>query len=204
MARELTGAVLASMTTRMDAWQRAYAGDSQPGASATAAVSAGKAECLSLEKLDNSHQPPEIYRDVRECIDRDKYPEAAALFALGGMESQFDAARVSDKTAGQAGQILIMSVSEAFSADKQERFHASVRAIAADKPTLTNLCNRISNIGYPTYYPEYMIQHGMGAVMGALTGTPERPGIDPSFDASKSWHALQVSYLSCPAPHAGG
>jgi len=204
MARELTGAVLASVTMHMDAWQRAYAGDNPQRATATTASAIGTVDCVALEKMDNSHQPPEIYRDVRECIDREKYAEAAALFALGGMESQFDAARVSDKTAGQAGQILIMSVSDGISADQQERFRASVRALAADKPTFTTLCNRISTIGYPTYYPEYMIQHGMGAVMGALTGKQERPGIDPSFDARKTWHALQVTYLNCPTAGAGG
>ncbi len=204
MGRELSVAVIISVTNRMPAWERAYGSDSPQGESATTASAVGKADCVALEKMDNSHQPPEIYRDVRECINRQKYPEAAALFALGGMESQFDAARVLDKTAGQAGQVLIMSVSDGISADKQERFGASVQALAADKPALTTICNRVNTIGYPTYYPEYMIQHGMEAVMGALTGKQERPGIDPSFDARKTWRALQVSYLNCPTAGAGG
>ncbi len=93
MGRELSAAVIIAVTNRMPAWERAYGSDSPPRVSAITASAVGNAECVALDKMDNSHQPPEIYRNVRECIDREKYPEAAALFALGGMESQFDAAR---------------------------------------------------------------------------------------------------------------
>jgi ankyrin repeat protein len=198
MAHGITAAIVVSATNRMPPWQRAYGSESPQGTSPTVAMAAGKAECVALDKLDRSHQPPEIYRDVRECIERERYSEAAALFALGGIDGRFDAERVLDKTAGQAGQILIMSVSDGLPDDKHERFMASVKAIAADKSALAGICESVKTIGYPTYFPAYMIQHGLGAMMGALSGKQEQAVLDPAFDPQKTWGALQESYLSCP------
>ena len=197
--RMLAGAVASSLSKRMPAWRIVYESD-DPQGTAPASSAAIKTECLALENMDNSHQPPDIYRDVRECINQDKYPEAAALFALAGIESQFDAARVSDKTAGQAGQVLIMGTFDGLPQAKRDQFGTTVGNLAADRAALRTICARVSAIGYPTYYPAYMIQHGMGAVMAALGGKEQGLGVlDPAFDARKTWSTLQVTYLKCPS-----
>jgi ankyrin repeat protein len=185
-SQQLPSAVSASISARMPMWRAAYGGDNQ------------QAACVALETLDSSRQPPELYRDVRECVNQEKYLQAAALFALAGIYSRFDAERVSDKTAGQAGQILIMFVFEGMSDGRRERFGAGVKELAADKQALVQLCSNVNAIGYPTYYPSYMILHGMATINAALAGKPQESGLDPSFDAPKTWRALENTYLNCP------
>ena len=65
-------------------------------------------DCVSIDLAGKDHTPPDLYQGVSACIHQEDYRTAVALFALAGMESRFDAQRVLDKTAGQAGQVLIM------------------------------------------------------------------------------------------------
>ncbi len=154
--------------------------------------------CVALEQVSPFSAPPDLYLGVRECIEHDRYAEAVALFALAGMESQFDAARISDKTAGQAGQVLIMGTFGSLTAAKRDKFRSVLTARVADARELGRLCRSVSDRGPPKYYPTYMILHGMSAINGALNGQVAGPALDPSFDGVKTWKALQTSYLNCP------
>jgi hypothetical protein len=150
--------------------------------------------CRALETLDNTHTPPDLFRGVKDCIEHDRYAEAVALFALAGIESRFDAARVTDKTAGDAGQVLIITTFDGMAEGKREQFEHTTRATHSDPKALALLCNGIRKIGYPAYYPEYMVMHGLGA----FTGDPHAKALDPHFDPGATWSSLQTSYLNCP------
>lgn len=150
--------------------------------------------CSGLERLDNTHTPPDLYQGVKDCIDHDRYAEAAGLTSLAGMESQFDAQRVTDESAGQAGQILIMMLFDGQTAQKQELFRAAVRAMHGDPKALAAVCSQVRRIGYPTYYPEYMIMHGIRA----FTGDPHANALKSHFGAADTWIRLQTTYLNCP------
>jgi hypothetical protein len=111
------------------------------------------AGCVPLGQLDNTRTPPDLYLGVKACLQQDDYRAAAVLFALAGVESRFDAGRVLDKSAGQAGQVLIMNTFNGLPDEKREKFAKAVNEFAADTAALAQTCSSIRIMGYPTYYP---------------------------------------------------
>jgi hypothetical protein len=157
--------------------------------------------CVPLSQLDNTRTPPDIYLGISACIQKDDYQAAAALFALAGIESRFDAARVLDKSAGQAGQVLIMNTFNGLEQDKRDKFGKTVGELAADPQAMAGTCSTIRKIGYPNYYPEYMVLHGIHA----FTAKAGDPTLEPNFDAQTTWNSLLTTYLNChdaPSPNA--
>jgi len=149
--------------------------------------------CTPLEALDNTRAPPDLYPGVSACIQQDNYRAAVAIFALAGMDSHFDAARVVDKTAGQVGAVLVSALFDELPAEKREKFAKAVAEVAADAPALARTCNRIRHMGFPTYYPGYMVVHGIHA----FTAKPEDPTLEAVFDSAATWNTLLSTYLNC-------
>lgn len=149
--------------------------------------------CVPLADVDNTRTPPDLYRGVSACLEHDNYRAAAALFALAGMESRFDAERVLDKTAGQAGQVLIMNTFNGLPDEKRQQFKKVVGELAADPAAIAQLCASIRTIGSPNYYPEYMVLHGIRA----FTAKPGDSTLEPTFDAAVTWNSLLTNYLNC-------
>ena len=159
--------------------------------------------CVPLNSLDNTRTPPDLYLGVTACIQKDDYRTAAALFALAGIESRFDAARVLDKSAGQAGQVLIMNTFNGMPQDKRDKFGKTVGELAADPNAMTDTCRTIRKIGFPNYYPEYMVLHGINA----FTAKPGDSTLTAAFDAPATWDSLLTAYLNChdaPPPVSAG
>jgi hypothetical protein len=149
--------------------------------------------CVSIDGVGRDHTPPDLYQGVSACIQLEDYRTAVALFALAGMETRFDAQRVLDKTAGQAGQVLIMGTFNGVPEDRRTKFQAAVRAVAADPEALSRTCATVRKMGYPTYYPEYMVLHGIRA----FTAKPDDPTMEPNFDGAAAWNLLLSTYLNC-------
>jgi hypothetical protein len=159
--------------------------------------------CVSLNDLDSSRTPPDLYLGVRACIEKGDYPTSAALAALAGVESRFDAERVADKSAGQAGQVLIMGTLNAIPDEKRQEFQKIVTGLNADPKAMAPICHAIEKIGYPNYYPEYMVLHGINA----FTAKPGDATLVADFDAPTTWNFLLTNYLNCrdlPAVPARG
>ena len=133
--------------------------------------------CVELDQLDNSRTPPDLYVGVSACVQQENYRAAVAIFALAGMDGHIDAARVIDKTAGQAGQILNSATFDALPTEKRDRFAKTVTEVAADPAALARTCNRIRRMGFPTYYPGYMVVHGIHA----FTAKPDDPTLESNF-----------------------
>jgi hypothetical protein len=105
--------------------------------------------CVSIDLAGKDHTPPDLYQGVSACIQQEDYRSAVALFALAGMESRYDAQRVLDKTAGQAGQVLIMDTFNGLPNDRRARFQAAVKAVAADPEVLSRTCTSIRRSATP-------------------------------------------------------
>ena len=151
--------------------------------------------CIPLAKARNTFTPPDLYSGVAECVTRDNYDFAAALFALAGMYASFDAERVSDRSAGQAKTVLVMNTFANLPEDKKTKFNATLNRIAKSPEFLGKLCGDVRKVGKPDYYPKYMILHGMNA----FTGNPNDGALLKDFDSQKAWMNLQAAYLHCPA-----
>lgn len=149
--------------------------------------------CVSIDLAGRDRTPPDLYQGVSACIQQEDYRTAVALFALAGMEGHFDALRVLDKTAGQAGQVLINDTFDGLPDDKRRKFQVAVRALAADPDTLSRTCASIRRIGFPTYYPAYMVLQGVRA----FTAKPDDGTMEPNFDGATAWNSLLSTYLNC-------
>jgi hypothetical protein len=153
--------------------------------------------CVRFDQIDNSHSPVELYASVTDCAQNKRDADAVSLFVLAGMDSSFDSLRVTDKTAGQARQILIMGLFEGMPADVHVHFEAAIKALMDQPPRKAALCEQVKKIGPPQYFPAYMVNHGMGSVMGAISNKPPPPPLEPNFDASATWANLLTNYLEC-------
>lgn len=159
-----------------------------------------KRPCVRLDEIGDSPTPMELYGAVRDCLQNNRDADAVALFALAGMDSSFDSQRVTDKTAGQARQILIMDLFQGMSAGVRARFDGAMKNEMADAPRHAALCERIAEIGPPRYFPAYMVNHGMGSIRSALTSQVQPAPLEPNFDAAGTWKSLLANYLNCSAP----
>jgi ankyrin repeat protein len=200
-----SNAVRQSVAAHTLAWNTAYQsavetnGSGAKPTSSAGSTGSGDLGCPRFENVDNTHAPPELYAAVAECVRLGHYNDAMTLFALAGLYSNFDAARVADKTAGQAGKILVMGTFDSLPSAAAEKFRALTTSRATDKPALERICMAVRGVGAPNYYPEYMIAHGMKSVISNLEGTGAGNALEPGFDAQKTWRSLLATYLNCAA-----
>jgi len=150
--------------------------------------------CIPMDEVTNKLTPPDLYKGVAACINSDQYEYASDLFALAGMYGSFDAERITDKTAGQGKSVLIIRTFKGLPEDKKQRFKKTLDGVAKNKAELEATCTRISKIGYPDYYPDYMILHGIKA----FTGNPYENALVTGFAPETTWKRLMRAYLNCP------
>jgi ankyrin repeat protein len=158
-----------------------------------------KRPCTRLDSIDNSRTPIELYSSLNDCMQSNRDVDAINLFVLAGMDSAFDSQRVADKTAGQARQILIMALRGEMPADAQARFDAALKDVTDHPPRHAALCEQVKKVGPPTYFPAYMVNHGLGVMQSALSNQPPPGPLVPNFDPATTWMELQTKYLNCTA-----
>jgi Domain of unknown function (DUF4124)/Ankyrin repeats (3 copies)/Ankyrin repeat len=163
-----------------------------------------KRACVRFDQIDNSHSPIELYASVADCAQNNRDADAVGLFVLAGMDSSFDSLRVTDKTAGQARQILIMGLFDGMPADVHARFETAIKGLMDQPQSRAALCAQVKKIGPPQYFPAYMVNHGLGAMMGALSNQPPPTPLEPNFDAAATWATLLTNYLNCGIASTSG
>lgn len=156
-----------------------------------------KRACVQLESIDNRHTPIELYSSLNDCLEKNRDADAIGLFMLAGMDSSFDAARVADKTAGDARSILIMALFGGMAADVHARFETSMNAFMGDTSRHAALCGQMKRVGPPNYFPAYMVGHGLGVMQSALANQEPPSPLEPNFDATATWRELITNYLNC-------
>ncbi len=153
--------------------------------------------CVRFDQVDNSHTPIELYASVADCAQNNRDADAIGLFILAGMDTSFDSLRVADKTAGQARQILIMSLFEGMPANVSARFKTATKDLMDQPQRRAVLCEQINKIGPPQYFPAYMVNHGLGTMVSALSKQAPPTPLEPNFDAASTWANLLTNYLNC-------
>jgi hypothetical protein len=149
-------------------------------------------DCVDIAALTTDDTPADIYPAVRTCIDHGDFQRAARLLAIAGTYGRFDTLRVLDVSAHQAVQVLGMTNLRDLSQDAKEQFQAAFKAVAGSDQ-LADLCGQVRKLGPPTYYPTYMMQHGMSAFTG------KGGGLKQDFNAAEAWDSSVSTYLHCPA-----
>jgi len=151
--------------------------------------------CISLSEAKPSFTPPDLHTAIAKCMSKSEFAKAAQLFMLAATYAQFDAERISDKTARGGVQVLMMKTFSGFSKEQKEEFSRAFNQLAQDPSELQATCSEMSRIGPPTYFPRYLILHGMNAF---TSSSPLDNALDPHFDAAGTWSRLQDTYARCP------
>ena len=154
-------------------------------------------QCTAWEQINTQFTPPDLYRMVGQCIQSNDYPSALALFVLAGMDTRFDAPRVADNTVGDTGAALIMQTFDSIPKAAHKKFDTATDLVRTDNAVRDYLCGWVQQVGPPTYYPTYMIMHGMNAVVAGLTKKPLQEELLPVPDASGTWKTIGTNYLHC-------
>lgn len=150
--------------------------------------------CIAADKVESRYTPADLYKAVSKCASARMYKEGAFLFAVAGVYGRFDTLRVVDKSAHQALGVARMQALGALDKDMQKAFENNLKQTLGDPKGLAAACKEIMRIGQPSYYPRYMIQHGMGAFLEK--GTTDALAKD--FDADAAWKQSLATYLHCP------
>lgn len=150
-------------------------------------------KCVGAENLGSKFTPADLYSAVPICARQGKYSEGFFFIALAGTYGRFDTLRVSDKTAHQAVTVLLMQAFGDMTPDERDELQKIINKTTGNPDSLASTCQLIERIGPPTYYPRYMIQHGMAA----FTSNSTDDGLVKDFDAAAAWKLSLNSYLHC-------
>jgi hypothetical protein len=150
--------------------------------------------CVDSAGLKNIYSSADLYKGLAKCISDGAYERGVLLFALAGVYGRYDTLRVADPTAQQATTVLRMTYLDSLDESKKLAFLDKLKGVLGTPDGLKNICSEVRKIGAPTYFPRYMIQHGMGAVMGDTS----RGGLIDGFDSESAWEKSLDSYLHCP------
>jgi len=143
-----------------------------------------------MDQVKNEYTPPDLMIAFTKCIEADRYDDAMALFNVAGTYSAFDARCVADETAHDAFQAL-MADYPVDDAKQPTMFELFNKWQAPNSPEMAKFCTDLKRLGPPSYYPGYMIAHGMGAIFGA------GGGLVKDFDAKKAWKDSLDKYMHC-------
>lgn len=152
-------------------------------------------DCISLKDALPTYTPPDLHTAVIKCISIGNYDSASKLFMLAGIFSRFDAGRIVDRTAQAGGQVLIMNSFGTLNAEQRAAFSKAANPLSSDTAERQDLCQNVRRIGHPTYFPKYLILHGLNAYMSK---TPLDNALLNDFSAKATWESLQDTYLHCP------
>ena len=150
-------------------------------------------KCVDLSQVTNENNPADIFNGMKECLKHKEFKNAAKLFAIAGVYGKFDTYRVKDKSAHQAIMVLQQNIIMNFDESERNSLFESLKTeLAKGSTNLDEICQAIRKIGFPKYYPKYMIQHGIQAFL-----EKEGDGLNEKFDNEVSWNLALNEYLHC-------
>jgi hypothetical protein len=168
------------------------------GAAVTSYEAAGNLEsanplpCVGSASVTPQHTPADLYPASAACAREARYAEAVELYAFAYAYALYDTRRVSDATAHQAVNALQATNLVALPDDQKRAFLAYFqRSAEPGSPTIVKICSELRRVGPPQYEPSYMIQHGVGAVLG------EKNQVPPDFDPDQAWLEVMRDKMRC-------
>ncbi len=154
-----------------------------------------KLGCIALDEAKTSYTPPDLYTGFTQCIAQKDFSRAVQLFMLAGIYSRFDEERIADTSSGPGRQALIVQATSALTDEERERFRQALEQLMNDSLALKNVCSQLVAIGYPAYFPEYVLSHEADSVAAENASAD---ALIPSFDSQSAWERLLDSYAHCP------
>ena len=148
--------------------------------------------CVKAESIGPESTAADITVGAKACLNLSKFDEAAELIMVASAYAYFDTLRVADNSAhGALTAIFTKHFGSIPEADKKELF-ASIGALDNNPSRKSELCSHLSSAPPPSYFPNYMIAHGMGSFTNSTTEGP----LVKDFDSSDAWSKSMV-FIKC-------
>jgi hypothetical protein len=151
-------------------------------------------QCIGLTDAKSTYTPPDLHTGIKQCLMQGDFGRAAELFALAGVYAKFDAERVADVSARDGGQVLILQTFSTITPEAKANFKQAMKDISEDPKKHSAVCSGVRKVGPPSYFPKYLVLHGMNALLGKPI---DNSALLPDFNAAATWENLQATYLSC-------
>ena len=149
--------------------------------------------CVALPEAKVQYTPADLAVAVVRCGNQKEYDKAVDLFILMQLRAAYDAKRVEDRSAHQAGSVLAMQIRTELGKSRMDKMIAALGRFGDDtSPRHKAFCAEVKRSGPPDYHPTYMIQHGMSAFTGRKGN-----GIVKGFRPQKAWRDLLANYMKC-------
>ncbi len=152
-----------------------------------------KVGCVPLKDARREYTPADLAVAVVKCADREDYDTAVDLFILMQLRAAYDAKRVKDRTAHQAGDVLGINIRNTLGPTRLKKLQAAINKFGGNNSLRHKaFCALMKRQGPPKYHPTYMIQHGITAFTGR-----EGNGLVIGFRPQKVWRDLLKGYMKC-------
>ena len=148
--------------------------------------------CAPISEVDGSSNPVDLYIAARECLIEERSIEGRDLYILAEIRGRFDARRVSDTTAHQAVTVARQSLIGTLDEGQIQALQDALSEFR-DPAKRADLCTLALGLPRPSYRPQYMISHGMGAFLGG-SGSG---GLVSDFDPESAYEQSVEQYLRC-------
>ena len=158
--------------------------------------------CPRLASLDGSQTPEQLYRGAARCMRRSDTDTAVVLFSLAAAYGRYDALRVNDPSAHQAGMLLRLVALQQLNEPQREALSRGVAAALSEPEANPDLCAAIERIGPPTYQPDYMLRHGLASLRRSLpearsSAPMPNGGLVQGFNGDEAWNQVLDRFLRC-------
>ena len=159
-------------------------------------------DCPRLARLDGSQTPEQLYRGVASCLRASEVETAVVLFSLAGAYGRYDALRVADPSAHQAGTLLRLVALQQLDEEQRQALSRGLAVARSEAGASQNLCATVERIGPPTYTPDYMTRHGAVALRRSFRddrfpAPPVASGLVKGFDGDAAWNQVLDRVLRC-------
>ena len=150
--------------------------------------------CIPFQEIESDSTAADVVAGATECLNEERYAEAAEFVMIASALVNYDTRRVKDRSSHMAQQTLFM---QAFTNQPQGtigKLLDQIDLLTPNSAKHTQICRHLRNIGPPTYFPKYMIAHGMDA----LNESQNQPLVEP-FDAKTAWDTTLTEFTNCAA-----
>ncbi len=143
--------------------------------------------CVSATSVGPKSSAADIAAGARKCADQSNYNQAAELIMVASAYAHFDTQRVVDNTSHGALTALFGKEFGSLPETEKHAVFSSIESLDKNPTRKGELCSFLISAQPPSYFPGYMIAHGMG-----VTGEP----LMQNFDADDAW-ARSMSFIKC-------
>lgn len=147
--------------------------------------------CVDALSLTSKHSAADITVGARRCLAQKNYDRAAELMMVASAYAYYDKFRVADRSAHGALNALFAKELYTFPQFERGELYVSIDKLDAGEGRKRKICRHLESNLPPSYYPKYMIAHGMDG----FSRDSQNPLIT-AFDKDASWRKA-LAFIRC-------